>query len=141
MLFAIRRGGEREYSLTRAIAAELSGNWSEAGFEREVAQFSTRAVGKSASGFYVPLLCWAVLAITTATAPALIGTEQMSSAFIDALRPEVQVMALPGATTLPWVQVVALPIRNGAGVGHGGRVDRRRCGRDGIVALSSTAFR
>lgn len=56
---AIRRGGEREYSLMRAIAAEYSGNWSEAGFEREVAQETTRAVGKSASGFYVPRPCLA----------------------------------------------------------------------------------
>lgn len=106
---AIRRGGEREYSLTRAIAAELSGNWSEAGFEREVAQETTRAVGKSASGFYVPPAVLGRAVITTATAPALIGTDHMSSAFIDALRPEVAVMGL-GATVLPGlVENVAIP--------------------------------
>lgn len=97
---AIRRGGEREYSLMRAIAAEYSGNWSEAGFEREVAQETTRAVGKSASGFYVPPAVLGRAVITTATAPQLIGTDHMSSAFIDALRPEVAVMGL-GATILP----------------------------------------
>ncbi|MBN2629547.1 MAG: phage major capsid protein [Rhodobacteraceae bacterium] len=106
---AIRRGGEREYSLTRAIAAELSGNWSDAGFEREVAQETTRAVGKSASGFYVPPAVLGRAVITTATAPALIGTDHMASAFIDALRPEVAVMGL-GATVLPGlVENVAIP--------------------------------
>lgn len=76
---AIRRGGKREYSLTRAIAAEYSGNWSEAGFEREVAQETTRAVGKSASGFYVPPAVLGRAVITTATAPTLIGTDHMAS--------------------------------------------------------------
>lgn len=106
---AIRRGGEREYSLMRAIAAEYSGNWSEAGFEREVAQETTRAVGKSASGFYVPPAVLGRAVITTATAPQLIGTDHMSSAFIDALRPEVAVMGL-GATILPGlVENVSIP--------------------------------
>ncbi|MBJ2152637.1 phage major capsid protein [Paracoccus sp. IB05] len=106
---AIRRGGEREYSLLRAVAAEYSGNWSEAGFEREVAQETTRAVGKSATGFYVPPAVLGRAVITTATAPSLIGTDQMASAFIDALRPEVQVMSL-GATVLPGlVENVAVP--------------------------------
>lgn len=106
---ALRRSGEREYSLTRAIAAELSGNWSEAGFEREVAQETTRAVGKSASGFYVPPAVLGRAVITTASAPALIGTDHMSSAFIDALRPEVAVMGL-AATVLPGlVENVSIP--------------------------------
>jgi HK97 family phage major capsid protein len=106
---AIRRGGEREYSLMRAIAAEYSGNWSEAGFEREVAQETTRAVGKSASGFYVPPAVLGRAVITTATAPQLIGTDHMSSAFIDALLPEVAVMGL-GATILPGlVENVSIP--------------------------------
>lgn len=106
---AIRRGGEREYSLLRAVAAEYSGNWSDAGFEREVAQETTRAVGRSATGFYVPPAVLGRAVITTATAPSLIGTDHMASAFIDALRPEVQVMSL-GAMVLPGlVENVAVP--------------------------------
>lgn len=106
---AVHRGGEREYSLLRAVAAEYSGNWSDAGFEREVAQETTRAVGKSATGFYVPPAVLGRAVITTATAPSLIGTDHMASAFIDALRPEVQVMNL-GATVLPGlVENVAVP--------------------------------
>ncbi len=106
---AIRRGGEREYSLTRAIAAEISGNWSAAGFERELAQATSRAMGKSASGFHVPSAVLGRAVITTATAPALIGTQHMDSAFIDALRPEVAVMGL-GATVLPGlVENVSIP--------------------------------
>lgn len=103
------RGGEREYSLLRAVTAEYSGNWASAGFEREVAQETARAVGKSATGFYVPPAVLGRAVITTATAPSLIGTDHMATAFIDALRPEVQVMSL-GATVLPGlVENVAIP--------------------------------
>lgn len=100
----------RPYSLTRAVQAELSGNWQTAGFEREVGQEMRRLAGKSPSGFYVPT---AALAgrdlVTTATAPSLIGTDHMHGAFINALKPQVRVLEL-GATMLPGlVENVSIP--------------------------------
>ncbi|WP_298972330.1 phage major capsid protein [uncultured Roseobacter sp.] len=97
----LRRSQDRPYSLTRAIAAELTGNWKEAGFERECAEELARSAGRSPTGIYVPAVALAGRdLLTTGNAGALIGTEHMASQFIDALRPEVQVMQL-GARVLP----------------------------------------
>ncbi|WP_299702548.1 phage major capsid protein [uncultured Tateyamaria sp.] len=100
-LGVLRRSQDRPYSLTRAIAAELSGNWKEAGFERECAEELARSTGRSPTGIYVPAVALAGRdLLTTGNAGSLIGTEHMASQFIDALRPEVQVMQL-GARVLP----------------------------------------
>lgn len=97
----LRRSQDRPYSLTRAIAAELSGNWKDAGFERECAEELARSTGRSPTGIYVPAVALAGRdLLTTGNAGSLIGTEHMASQFIDALRPEVQVMQL-GARVLP----------------------------------------
>ncbi|MEL6694316.1 MAG: phage major capsid protein, partial [Pseudomonadota bacterium] len=97
----LRRSNDRPYSLTRAIAAELTGNWKEASFERECAEELARSTGRSPTGIYVPAVALAGRdLLTTGNAGSLIGTEHMASQFIDALRPEVQVMQL-GARVLP----------------------------------------
>jgi HK97 family phage major capsid protein len=107
---AIKRSGERPYSLTRALNAHLTRDWSEAGFEREVGQEVTRQMGKSPNGLYVPEVALAERdLLTTSNAASLIGTQQAGDAFIDALRPETQVMEL-GATVLPGLrQNVSVP--------------------------------
>lgn len=45
---------QREYSLVRAIHAAASGDWSQAGFERECSQSLMQKLGKTARGFLVP---------------------------------------------------------------------------------------
>ena len=107
---AIKRSGERPYSLTRALNAHLTHDWSEAGFEREVGQEMTRQMGRSPNGIYVPEVALAQRdLLTTSNAASLIGTQQAGDAFIDSLRPETQVMAL-GATVLPGLrQNVSVP--------------------------------
>lgn len=107
---SIRRSGERSYSLTRAINAQLTRDWSDAGFEREVSQEVHRQMGRSPAGIYVPTVALAKRdLLTTVNAASLIGTEQAGNAFIEALRPETQVMAL-GATVLPGLrQDVSIP--------------------------------
>jgi HK97 family phage major capsid protein len=107
---AIKRSGERPYSLTRALNAHLTHDWSEAGFEREVAQEMTRQMGRSPNGIYVPEVALAQRdLLTTSNAASLIGTQQAGDAFIDSLRPETQVMAL-GATVLSGLrQNVSVP--------------------------------
>lgn len=101
---------ERSYSLCRVAQAQITGDWSQAGFEREVSQELQGQIGRSASGAYVPT---AALAgrnlVTTATAPSLVGTVQMHDAFVEVLKPQVRVMEL-GATVLPGlVENVSIP--------------------------------
>ncbi|WP_299154566.1 hypothetical protein [uncultured Tateyamaria sp.] len=67
--------------------AQVTGDWSEAGFEREVSQELQGQIGRSASGTYVPTAALAGRAlVTTGTAPSLIGTQQMHDAFIEVLK-------------------------------------------------------
>lgn len=91
------------YSLVRAIAAQVSGNWSEAGFEHEMAQEMHRQRGRAASGFFMPTAALVGsqgrALLTTANAAAVIGTDHMGDKFIDSLKPQVRVLEL-GATTL-----------------------------------------
>ncbi|MFT3689156.1 phage major capsid protein [Paenirhodobacter sp.] len=106
---ALHLGGERAYSLTRAVAAEVSGDWRAAGFERELSQEVGRSMGRTPSGVWIPPAVLGRAVVTTATAPSLIGTHHAAESFIDALRPEVQVMNL-GATVLPGlVENVSIP--------------------------------
>lgn len=94
---------EKPYSLVRAIAAQAAGNWSEAGFEREVAQEMHRRRGRAASGFYVPTAALVRTEgralLTTANAGALIGTDHLGDKFVESLKPQVRVLEL-GATML-----------------------------------------
>jgi HK97 family phage major capsid protein/HK97 family phage prohead protease len=101
---------ERSYSLSRAAEAHISGDWSQAGFEREVSQELQSQIGRRASGVYVPTAVLAGRAlVTTSTAPSLIGTQQLHDALIDILKPQVRVMEL-GATVLSGlVENVSIP--------------------------------
>lgn len=101
---------ERSYSLSRVAHAQITGDWAQAGFEREVSQELRGQIGRSASGTYVPTAALAGRAlVTTATAPSLIGTQQMHDAFVDVLKPQVRVMEL-GATVLPGlIENVSIP--------------------------------
>lgn len=94
---------EKPYSLVRAIAAQAAGDWSQAGFEREVAQEMHRRRGRAASGFYVPTAALVRsegrALLTTANAGSLIGTDHMGDRFVESLKPQVRVLEL-GATML-----------------------------------------
>jgi len=87
------------FSLGRAIAAHITGNWSEAGLERDVSTELARQAGKAAEGFFVPSHALAKRTTMVATGNALVGTDTMESAFINALVNRAMVMTL-GATRL-----------------------------------------
>lgn len=49
---------KREYSLGRMVQAQISGDWRNAGFEREMNDEIARRVGREAEGVYVPDFAW-----------------------------------------------------------------------------------
>lgn len=95
-LGVLHRSKVRPYSLTRAAEAQFSGDWSNAGFERDCSEELARMAGRAATGVYVPAVALSGQRdlLTTANAGAMIGTDHMGSAFIDSLKPEVKVLQL-----------------------------------------------
>jgi len=96
-----------DYSLGRMVQAQVTGDWTEAGFEREMNQEIARRVGKSADGIYVPDFAWQQRGplSTAATAGSasevvfddFVPTEHRGDMFIEALRAR-QVLGNLGVT-------------------------------------------
>lgn len=93
---------KREYSLTRAIQAAISKNWSKAGFEAEVSAELARKLKMEPQGFFVPQNIVAQRAamqmqrdlLTTGSTANLVPTDHMGSEFIDLLRNQAVVASL-----------------------------------------------
>jgi HK97 family phage major capsid protein/HK97 family phage prohead protease len=110
---------QREYSLVRAINASISGDWSNAGLEREASIDLARQMGRETNGFFMPTnlrmetrASYAVGA--AATGGNLVATELLASSFIEVLRNKALIMNL-GPTVLSGLTGnVAIPRQNSA---------------------------
>lgn len=99
----------RSYSLGRMVKAQATGDWREAGLEREINDEITRQVGRSAEGVYVPDFAWQQRGplSTAATGGSgaevvfddFVPTEHRGDMFIEALRAR-QVLGGLGTTYL-----------------------------------------
>lgn len=104
-----------QFSMVRAIQASVSGDWSQAGREREVNQELQLQTGKRSQGFLVPNNAWSKRAYVTSSASAggyAVATEHLADEFVESLRPRSAVIEL-GARMLPGlVGAVDIPARN-----------------------------
>jgi len=82
------------YSLSAAVAAAVSGDWRNAGFEREVSNELASRAGKSPRGFYVPAEAMATRAVDTGAGASMVSTVTEAGAFIDSLREQSVVLRL-----------------------------------------------
>lgn len=91
----------RRYDLFKAVRAAESGDWSKAGFERELSLELAEKFGREANGFYVPYNVQVrEMDSTTATGGGdLVGTDHLAGSFIDTLR-AASVLGQTGATYL-----------------------------------------
>lgn len=101
----------KQYSLMRALEASATGDWTKAGFERELSIATADALGKEARGFFVPhdMLARAMahhpsmqrgLEVgTPGKGPELVATDLRVDQFIDILRNKT-VIAQLGARML-----------------------------------------
>ena len=108
---------QAEYSLVRAINASLSGNWTDAGLEREVSREIERQTGKSTSGFFMPnnLSMRAPYAVGAATTGGnLVATNLLASSFIEVLRNKALIMQLGPTMLTGLVGNVAIPRQTAA---------------------------
>lgn len=97
---------QREYSLGKMIRAQVIGDWSDAGFEREIHEEIAQRVGKQAEGFYVPDFAFRSGPMSTAATGGsasenvtdnFVPTIHRGDMFIEALRAK-QVMSNLGVT-------------------------------------------
>ena len=103
---------QRDYSVVRAINAAVTGNWKDAGLEREVSAEIERQTGRSTSGFFMPhnLQMRAPYAVGTAnTGGNLVATNLLASSFIDVLRNNALIMSLGPTVLSGLVGNVAIP--------------------------------
>ncbi len=83
---------KQRYSLVNAVRANISGNWKDAGFEREVSQALSEKMGKDSRGFMVNYEVMANMGRaqntqTQGAGGALVADEHHSEKFIELLRP------------------------------------------------------
>ena len=94
----VAKSEQREYSLIRAIKAHSSGDWREAGYEREISDEIAHRSGKEARGFYVPAnINWGQRDQTKSPTSAggfLVGTDHLADQFIEALYGRLTVASL-----------------------------------------------
>lgn len=92
----------QRYSLFKAIRAAVTGDWKDAGFERECSLAIASKVGRDARGFFVPFDVQqrTLSAAGAATGADMVGTNHLAGSFIDALIAE-SVIGKLGATFLP----------------------------------------
>ncbi len=80
---------QKEYSLLRAIKAASSGDWRDAGYEREISDEIAKRSGKEARGFYIPAnINWGQrdqTAGTNSQGGFLVSTDHLADQFIEAL--------------------------------------------------------
>ena len=109
---------QKQYSLFRAVQAQVSGDWSKAGLEREVSEAIGQRVGQSNGGFYLPTdMPWGQRDLTVGTNTAgghLVGTDHMGGSFIDALRARMVTMSLGARLMANLSGNVAIPAMNAA---------------------------
>ena len=97
---------QRQYSLGKMIRAQATGDWSDAGLEREMHEEIRNATGKASRGFYVPDFAFRAGALATGATGAVgdenvtdnfVPTVHRGDMFIEALRAK-QVMSALGVT-------------------------------------------
>lgn len=79
----------KEYSLSRAIVASISGDWKHAGFERAASDAVAKRTGFTPEGFFIPVDAFSKRAFTAGTATEagnLIQTSVLGGEFVDVLR-------------------------------------------------------
>ena len=105
----------RDYSITKAIKAMVTGNWSGAELEREASDEISRKTGKSPKGIFIPSdIRWQRDLISGASGDggALVATNLLAGSFIEALRANMVVKQAGAMFLSGLVGEVAIPAQN-----------------------------
>ena len=114
------------YSIVRAIRAQASGDWREAGLEREASEAVAKRLGRSPQGFFVPgdflegrgVERRDLVKGTSGAGGYVVGTDLLSASFIELLRNKM-VVRQAGATIMAGlVGDIAIPRQSGGGTAY-----------------------
>lgn len=109
------------FNLVRALNAALTGDWSKAGFEREVSQTLAKRSGRETTGFFMPSDVTMQRDTTTGyfvgqptQGGNLVATDLRSGSFIDLLRAKAMVTRMGATVISGLVGNVEIPRQTGA---------------------------
>ena len=106
------------YSFGRALRASITGNWDNAGFEREASQSVEKLLGVNARGFYVPHDILKRDLTTAGTGGNIVATNVLSGSFIDILRNKMALVGM-GANMLTGLSGnVSIPKQDGSATAY-----------------------
>lgn len=102
----------RSYSLTNALTASLTGDWSKASFERELSQEVASQLNKESRGFYLPhdvMQKRELITTNAASAGNLVPTDYQGQNFIEILRNKMLTMNLGAKQLTGLTSSVSIP--------------------------------
>jgi len=105
----------RDYSITKAVKAMVSGNWSGAELEKEASDEISRQTGKSPKGIFIPSdIRWKrdLIQGVGADGGHLVATNLLAGSFIEALRANMVVKQAGALFLSGLVGEVAIPAQN-----------------------------
>lgn len=108
------------FSIVRAVNALVTGNWNDAGFEREMSDEMASKLGKRAQGFYIPTdVLMRDMNVGTATAGGhTVATDLLSGSFIDMLRNKMATVGLGATMMNDLVGNIAIPRQTGGATSY-----------------------
>jgi len=109
-----------DFSIVRAVNALVTGNWHEAGFEREMSDGMASKLGKRAQGFYIPTdVLMRDLNVTTSTAGGhTVATDLLSGSFIEMMRNKMATVGLGATMMNDLVGNIAIPRQTGGATSY-----------------------
>ncbi len=113
----------KRYSVLRAVRAALSGDWRDAGLEREASDAVATKLGRQPRSFFIPF-DWMkaetrdLIKGTAAQGGYLVGTELLAASFIDLLRNKMLVREAGATIMAGLVGDIAIPRQTGGATGY-----------------------
>ena len=116
ILVGMTQGEAKRYSLGRAVAAAITGNWANAGLELEASRAVEKIFGRTPEGFYIPADVFRRdFNVGTATeAGNLVATDLRTDLYVDALRAKLVASTLGMRILSGLTSSIAIPRKSTA---------------------------
>jgi HK97 family phage major capsid protein len=116
IIVGMTQGESKRYSLGRAVAAAITGDWARAGLELEASRAVEKIFGRTPEGFYIPADVFRRdFSVGTATeAGNLVATDLRTDLYVDALRAKLVASTLGMRILSGLTSSIAIPRKSTA---------------------------